>query len=153
MRTSNFTRDLDMQEITNNVIAFFVDLPVVSKILWFILGIVFVVSIIRAILSREGGGIGAGVASGIAAYVFFSDNKWLHDLKYVEPSIRIPLGIVVIIGVLFLLGFILMLSEKLISKKWVRFLGILLRIIGTAGLTVFAILMITSIGNAGMIFY
>ena len=142
-----------MSEIISDVAAFFVNLPIGAKIAWCILGIIFIVSIIRSILAQEAGGIGAGVISGIAACVFLSDKKWLHDLKYIEPYILIPVGIIVVLGIIFMAGVILMLSERLISKKRVRFLGILLRVMGVAIITAFSILLITSIGNAGMIFY
>ena len=142
-----------MSTTFSRITEFFIDLPLSSKILWGIMAIVFVVSLLRPLLTREGSGIGAGVVTGFVAAAFLSDNKWLHDLKYIEPYILIPVGIVAVLGGIFLFGIIITLSEFLISKKRLRFLGALVRIIGVAGIAMIAFLMILSVGNAGVVYF
>ncbi len=142
-----------MSATVSKITEFFTNLPLSSKIIWGIMALVFIISILRPLPTREGSGVGAGVVTGIAAAAFLSDSKWLHDLKYIEPYILIPVGIVAVLGGIFLLGMIIVLSEFLISKKRLRFLGALVRIIGVAGITAIAFLMILSVGNAGAIYF
>ena len=123
------------------MVDFFRNLTLGVKIIWMVLAAIFLISVIRAVVTKgESGGIGAGIVGGLFASVF---------LDAVRPPwyIMIPAVIAVFAACAGMLTW----SQMLVEKKKVRLFAILVKILSIAGFTIIGFRIITSIGNAGMI--
>ena len=123
------------------MIDFFTNLPMSGKIIWIILAAIFLISVIRAVVTKgKSGGIGAGIVGGLAASIF---------LDAVRPPwyIMIPAVIAVFAASAGLLTW----SQMLVEKKKMRLFAVLVKILSIAGFTIIGFRIITSIGNGGMI--
>ncbi|MBR2123199.1 MAG: hypothetical protein IJ930_09810 [Lachnospiraceae bacterium] len=142
-----------MNGIVDTVTSFYLNLPTGVKVFWCILAAAALISLIRAVFGREGGGIAAGIILGLAVSIFLPDSKLFTFLGDLPPYFLIPLGIVGVIAILFAVGGMLMLSTEWYPDKRLRLPAILLRIPAIAVISALAVLVITSIGNAGYVFF